>query len=156
MAHHFANGLDNWKARHAEGGGVLRFFGVHVVALLAQRGYTRAKRSVLRGADEARPEAWEAEFSGPARPACVVRVDSRAQAPIFRIASAGRALVDLRDPFEAEPLVGPPGADRRIGILMRLLATLSAPDAPFVALHQAANALWESAESATRFEARRA
>jgi hypothetical protein len=154
MAHHFAHGLDNWKARHADGGGVLRFYGVHVLALLAQNGYSGVERSVLRGADDARPEAWEAEFSGPALPPCRVRVDCRAQQRRFRIAAHGAALVDLRDPFETEPPVGPPGADPRIGILVRLLATLRAPDAPHVALYEAANALWAAAESAIRFEAR--
>jgi hypothetical protein len=156
LAHHFARGLDNWKARHADGGGALRFYGVHVIALLAQRGYREVAGSVLRGADPAKPEEWQAVFSGPRLPPCRVRIDSRSLAPRFRIGTSDAALVDLREPFEREPPLGPADADRRVGVLARLLATLRSDDAPYDALHDAACALWEATESATRFEARAA
>lgn len=37
-AHHYRHALDSWKRRPASGGGALRFFAIHLVALFAQCG----------------------------------------------------------------------------------------------------------------------
>lgn len=34
-AHHYSNDLKNWKRYHEQGGGVLRFYGIHLVAVLS-------------------------------------------------------------------------------------------------------------------------
>merc|ERR1711991_704540 len=39
MAHHYIKNLDTWKNKHSHGGGALRFYGIHVIALLAYVGY---------------------------------------------------------------------------------------------------------------------
>ena len=49
MAHHYSNNLPNWKRQNVQGGGALRFFGIHVIALLAEWGYSHVDSSeVLR------------------------------------------------------------------------------------------------------------
>ncbi len=150
MAHHFAHGLHNWKRLHEEGGGVLRFFGVHLVALLARHGYGAVRASSLEGESEHEPERWQAVFAGTGLPDCRVRVDSRCAAKRFDIAYAtggsARPLVALGDPFEEERSAG--GADPRVGVLKRLLATFALDDRPFHALYAATNSLWCKVEGA--------
>ena len=34
MAHHFRHNIDTWKRDHKRGGGVLRFYGIHLLAIL--------------------------------------------------------------------------------------------------------------------------
>lgn len=146
MAHHYALGLRNWKREHAGGGGALRFFGVHVFALLARAGYDSVRRSVLLEREPGEPERWEASFAGPGRPDCRLVVDSRSDATVFRIDAGGKRLVDLTDPYSLEPRDGE--QDRRVGVLGRLLASFAADDAAHRELCRTVNGLWRAAEEA--------
>ena len=156
MAHHFRNALSTWKREHSRGGGVLRFFGIHLLALLAGRGYRTVERSVLDGAESGQPERWSAVFSGPSLPRCHVEVDSRCTADRFGVASIathGTAwLVDLQDPFQLESPPGVQGADRRIGVLTRLLETFGHDDLTSYGLYDEVNRLWKEVEMASRYE----
>lgn len=145
-AHHFARQLSNWKRRHEEGGGALRFFGVHVVALLAYQGYERVSASACEGQTAAEPERWRATFHGPGLPYCEVLVDSRCDRRRFSIGQVGRSsLVTLADPFETERAEG--GSDPRVDVLTRLISTFATEDRPFQDLYRRANALWTEAEA---------
>jgi predicted dehydrogenase len=150
MAHHFAHRLSNWKRVHDEGGGVLRFFGVHLVALLALRGYDGVRSSMLEGEDAREPERWQAVFSATGLPDCRVRVDSRCDTQRFEISDrttgTERALLALQDPFEQERAEG--GADRRVGVLERMLQTFEGEDRPFHELYARVNTLWRKVEDA--------
>lgn len=150
MAHHFARELSNWKRVHAQGGGALRFFGVHLIALLASQGYREVRESTLHGAVAGEPERWQAVFHGSGLPACHVSVDTRSPDPMFRI-SAGEVLVDLADPYAAEPASGE--ADRRVGVLERFLDSLQDADAGHDAFCDEVNRLWQRTEDATRLAA---
>jgi predicted dehydrogenase len=159
MAHHFAHGLTNWKRIHAEGGGVLRFFGVHLLALLARHGYREVAESALSGEQIDQPERWRAIFTGPGLPDCRVEVDSRSGVNAFAVAldapAGNRLLLDLRDPFQLEE--GPDltqGADRRVGVLKRLLDTLRSDDDACHGLYDAVNLLWQKVEAASTFARR--
>lgn len=145
LAHHYANGLDNWKREAAQGGGALRFFGVHLLALLARAGYRDVARSAIHAGAPGEAQRWEATFIGPHLPDCDVLVDSRGERPVFRIA-AQRPLVDLTDPYAAEQAPGE--QDRRIGVLLGFLRSFEAPDEQHVALCREVNALWLAAETA--------
>lgn len=147
MAHHFAKDLATWKRTHDEGGGVLRFFGVHVIALLAHHGYDAVRSSSLEGAAAGEPERWTALFSGPGLPDCHVRVDSRSQARRFEIAVAGGISVTaLQDPFERERSRA--GEDPRVGVLLRLLRNFDSQDRPWDNLYARTNELWQQVEAA--------
>ena len=148
MAHHFAHGLDNWKREHAAGGGPLRFFGIHVLALLASRGYDSVRASSLAGGSREQPERWSATFVGPERPDCRVELDSRNAETRFSIALPASP-VDLAEPYGAEDESG--DDDRRVSVLARFLATLSEPDEPHSLFCARVNALWKSTEEATRW-----
>lgn len=146
MAHHFAHGLQNWKRAHPEGGGPLRFYGVHLVALLALHGYRGVRESVLEGGTAGEPERWRALFRGEGLPDCRVLVDSRSAAAGFRIAAAA-PLVDLADPYGAEPAAGE--GDRRVAVLKRFLESLREADAGFDRLYSEVDSLWRAAEQVT-------
>lgn len=150
MAHHFAHDLRNWKRSHENGGGVLRFFGIHLVALLARHGYREVDRCTLAGTDPAEPERWSAVFSGPRLANCRVHVDSRAPTRGFAIALAGPAdsppLVELQDPFESD--ARNPAGDPRVEALKHLLATLRCEDDPYERIYDEANRLWQEVEAA--------
>ena len=156
MAHHFRNALGNWKSVHSEGGGVLRFFGVHVLAMLARRGYCHVEQSNLAGAESGRPEKWRAVFSGPSVPRCHVEIDSRCTANRFGVASTTTRgttwLVDLQDPFELEPASEIRGADRRIGVLIRLMQSFECDDNNCCEFYDDVNRLWKEVEAASDYD----
>lgn len=151
MAHHFARDLHNWKRMHAVGGGVLRFFGVHLLALLARHGYRDVRHSTFGGSNPAEPERWRAVFAGDGLPDCRVDVDSRSATSAFRIEAAGAPpLVDLPEPYAAEPVAQ---GDRRVGVLKRFLGTLPSA-AGEQAFYDDVNRLWQRTEDATRHAAK--
>ena len=149
MAHHFTHSLPTWKRAHSQGGGVLRFYGIHVVALLARQGYRDVAEASLAGAEPDQPSEWRARFSGPGLPDCSVSVDSRAGESTFAIsAEAGRRrMVELRDPFD-DPRGGARGGDRRIPVLVDFLETFRESDGAYLDLYERTNALWGAVEDA--------
>ncbi|MBI4514595.1 MAG: hypothetical protein HY699_02105 [Deltaproteobacteria bacterium] len=157
MAHHFAHDVASWKRRASEGGGVVRFFGVHVVALLARLGYVEVGDSSVYGRTREELEKWEAMFSGPGLPTCVVQLDSRSVERCFVIelesGGVSRRLVDLGDPFAMALPTGPAVTlDRRVAVLKRLLGTFRAEDASaFYQLYSRVNWLWAKAEAVSAF-----
>jgi predicted dehydrogenase len=157
MAHHFAHDLASWKRSDSEGGGALRFFGIHVLALLARLGYVEVEESSIHGRTREELEKWEAAFSGPGLPNCLVHLDSRSDEQHFVVelghGGASRRLVNLGDPFETAPLSGRSvPLDRRVGVLERLLGTFRAEDASaFYHHYSRANSLWARAEAVSVF-----
>jgi len=157
MAHHFTHELDSWKRQATEGGGVIRFYAIHLIACLADCGYATVDSSNVYGPSEDAPERWEARLSGPEVPPCAVVVDSRSQKQEFQIttcARTGRApLVVALDPFDhAAPI--PPGIadqDRRVVLLIQLLQSISAADAPIYDLYRRTNDLWSEIETVSSF-----
>lgn len=154
MAHHFANDVGTWKRRHAQGGGALRFFGIHLVALLARLGYRDATHSTLAGSGPGEPERWLATVTGPGRANATVVLDCRSPASAFRISRKRsgfeKRVVDLADPFGS--LRQADGTDRRVGPLARLLGTLDEPDLRHHARLMDVQRLWERIEAVTRIE----
>ena len=154
MAHHFANDVDTWKRRHARGGGALRFYGIHLVALLALLGYREATHSTLAGENPEEPERWLATVTGPEKAIASVVLDCRSPLKSFRIArdcnGNHEEVVDLADPFGTIPQAE--GIDRRVDYLSRLLKTLDEPDLLHHARLMATQRLWERIEAVTQFE----
>lgn len=157
MAHHFSNALLNWKREHSEGGGVLRFFGVHLLAMLAQQGYRDVESSRLTGETPGAPDRWRAVFSGPSLPDCRVLVDSRCSTSRFAVTAVscgeGQPLVDQQDPFQAQGGEAPTLDDRRVVVLRRLLESFHDDDAALYAHYESVNRLWQATERTSIFEA---
>lgn len=155
LAHHFARDLYNWKRRHETGGGVLRFYGIHVIALLESMGYDKVVSSALRARSGDGPEQWNAEFAGAGLPPCRVQVMSRSLDKHFRIMrhtpdGTIAPVVDMADPFAGE--VGRNGNDNRVETIGRLLSSRADADAAFESHYRRVNALWASVEASTAWE----
>lgn len=177
MAHHFQHELSNWKRRESEGGGVLRFYGIHLIALLAELGYREIGSSrILGGQDE--PERWCAQLIGHNLPPCRIEVDSKSRTRVFTITvekadrreqedevvggqapvepeqtirSKPSLIVDLQDPFDREmPDDLTLGHDRRVRVLTRLLRTFEDEDRRHVELYESVNMLWSLVEASSQ------
>ncbi|MGI6856923.1 Gfo/Idh/MocA family oxidoreductase [Mesorhizobium sp. 1B3] len=126
-AHHYATDAETWKRHHSQGGGALRFYGIHVIALLAELGYRQATASCIEGAGDDDARRWEATFAGPRLPNCSTYLDSDAPSASFHVRLAdGRSqehtVVTLRDPFDQATNEG--GYDRRVEVLSTLCRSL--------------------------------
>ena len=144
-AHHYATGADNWKRQVSSGGGALRFYGTHLIALLAECGYDSVIASETRASRPGEAAAWTATLGGPERPACRILVDSDSDNTMFSLRS-GAAGVALSDPFDEVELHPP--FDRRVDVMTPLCRELCTPAAAAPTWHRAATALWTSIETA--------
>jgi len=151
-AHHFSTNIDNWKRRHSEGGGVLRFYGIHLLALAAELGYVDVEFSQLMWRSSDEPDRWIAQLSGPRLATLEIVVESDAEATEFTIATDDNvSLLALRDPFDQ--IAGnfsQPQLDRRVSVLTdvcRDFVDLSARNAQQIPPQwRAAVSLWQRAE----------
>ncbi|MDA9816416.1 hypothetical protein N9C75_05135 [Alphaproteobacteria bacterium] len=90
MAHHFAKNLANWKRLKMEDGDVLRFYGIHVIALFAEFGYSDVVSSKLAGEKEEEPSRWKIILYHSTAANCKVIVDKLFRKFYFFIEGQGR------------------------------------------------------------------
>jgi predicted dehydrogenase len=148
-AHHYAHDVETWKRRPAEGGGALRFYGVHLVALMAELGYDSAAESETVSARAGEPEAWRATLTGDCLPECRVEVDSDSDAVEFTVQDRDGGMMRLSDPFSGEA-IAPNGADRRIPILAEAAREALASPHRDDGLYRKVGRLWASIEAVDR------
>jgi predicted dehydrogenase len=138
-AHHYKNNLSTWKRDPGSGGGVIRFFGIHLIALLASIGYTKFASSRTVGDDL---ETWHAVVGGPEVSDCEIVIETHSQANGFEV--RGPALnVSLPGPFDSEPN---DGLDPRTLNLTDLCRSLSEPSGSYIEWYQRTLDLWQQAE----------
>ena len=148
MAHHFAKNLHNWKRFHAQGGGVLRFYGIQIIAMLALRGYKEVRKSVLTGSSKGEPELWHATFTGPNLPVCNLAINSRSNKDHFSVTDTnGTYLLSMLEPFAHENKTD--DLDRRVSVLAAILNRLEIRDSSrnYVDIVKQINDLWAQAEA---------
>jgi predicted dehydrogenase len=153
MAHHFRNDLRSWKRFSKSGGGPIRFYGIHVIALLAEAGYRDVVSSEAFGSTPDEPERWIAVFAGPRLPEAEVAVETKATARAFQIELASPSttvsFAALGDPFDSDP--GSSGTDRRVSALSEVCRSLWDKTGNEYSEYEATNQLWRSVEDRTRF-----
>lgn len=154
-AHHYVHDERNWKRFAPAGGGAIRFFGIHLIALLAEFGYREVltSRALRTSADEC--EKWAAVVAGQSLPECDLVVDSRSQDRSFQVVldtpgspnpSAG--LVHATDPFDLDDRAD--GFDRRVWALTDLCRSLWDGSRSYD-WYEAAISLWDHVEAKTQF-----
>lgn len=135
-AHHYRTQLETWKRRPSQGGGVLRFYAIHLVALLAEFGYHDVEWSSIRSSGEDDDHRWQARLCGPGLPSCDLMVDSKAAETRFLVmagsgpGSTAPFAVAFGDPFDEAPASA---LDRRVDVLTSLcreFAKASPPELP--------------------------
>lgn len=148
-ADHVSRNKETWKRYHSLGGGVLRFYGIHVIATLASLGYSEAVTSDIGEIFPDQPVDWCAQFDGAMVPRCKVHVCTNADENIFRIETfelggCVRVIHDGGTPFPVlEPLKD---QDGRIPVLERLLRSLDRDDEMYMRLYHSINDLWGNTE----------
>lgn len=160
LAHHFRYDLRNWKRFQRTGGGAIRFYGIHLVALMAEIGYRNVIRSRALGISLDEVEKWIATFSGPGLPECEVVVDTRSIVREFLVTqvssfSAGLITVfaNLSDPFDSEDAIYQPGRiDQRVPVLTQLCHSLREEGTNEYEWYDATIKLWSRIERETQFE----
>ncbi len=150
-ADHFSRNKETWKRYHSLGGGVLRFYGIHVIATLASLGYREAVGSMLEEVLPDQPALWSAQFIGVGVPRCEVHVSANADQNIFRIEAlqldGGIKVIHAgASPFAVPNPAG--GQDGRVPVLERLIRSLEQDDGQYIKLYHSVNDLWESTEHA--------
>jgi hypothetical protein len=135
MAHHFSADLWNWKRDNAQGGGVIRFYGIHVIALLAEFGYTEVVSSeIFNSSNDEAYSAWHAVFRGPELPEFRVEVDSHSDKNFFILRNLNKNanLYEDNDPFKlAVNQTHEAGIDPRCIYLQGVLSEHITPDQPW-------------------------
>ena len=160
LAHHFANDLQNWKRFSLEGGGVVRFFGIHVIALLAEIGYRNVVVSRAFGKSSNELEKWIAIFTGNKLPRCEIVIDSNAELTKFHVEyhsninDEGHILfANQCDPFEIENADKlQQQLDSRITVLKRLCRSLWENESTEYTWYKDTINLWHDVESHMQFE----
>lgn len=160
LSHHFRNDLRNWKRFNVSGGGAIRFYGIQLIALLAEIGYRDVIWSRSSGKSVHEVEKWSASFAGPGLPECDIAVDTRAVVDKFGVellsnSSPERHTVfaNLIDPFDSTGGACQSGKlDSRVSMLSRLCRSLWEQSSSENVWYEATIELWRRVEEQTRFE----
>lgn len=151
LAHHYRYSLDSWKRRPSDGGGALRFFAIHLIALLARFGdWTVLECSASAGDLDDPDVSFSLSLGGTE---VRVRCDSRWQGdPEFTVRLAGLAPrwnCLLRDPFtensgRADSDSAVP--DRRVSYLARILTDVALASGEAASVLRPHLSLWSRIE----------
>ncbi len=154
MAHHYKNELDNWKRKEAEGGGAIRFFGIHCFAVLSSLGFWSVESSSSKGSSAEDKRSWKAVFSNPGNAKAEIDVNASSSECCFDLLVTYRDdhnkqqqyLLKLEEPF-AET-VSQDNQDPRVAGLTHLYESLKATgENEFLyKLYEDVNALWAETE----------
>lgn len=147
-AHHYLHEKHNWKRHVSEGGGALRFFGIHLIGLLAEFGYREVSESRCTAIATDECETWSASFRGPDLRECRILVDSNAAETVFRIDSAGVSHPLFHQPGPVSSVPRTDGLDNRVEVLESLCKSLS-EETKAPSWYAQSIALWERIELAS-------
>ena len=148
-AHHYAQNIETWKRYHNEGGGALRFYGIHLIALLAELGYKDLSYSKISTKQENEVEIWEAELLGADLFSCRIYVDSNSDYITFNVQENNQETYLLKQPFEIKQshitLI-----DRRVPFIKEALEDLFYEDQLYYEWYKATNLLWDNIEKKSK------
>ena len=158
IAPHYLNNAIVWKRFNSLGGGALRFYGIHLIALLAELGYTEIRSSKNTFVDSDELVKWEGTFSGANLPICDVKVDSKAEINQFLVSESSNSnktiFFDNPTPFyHKEHSKAFSGQDNRLPYLIDLCRTMYKPEKSY---HWYKNTieLWRLAEEVAALDKR--
>ena len=150
LAHHFRNNSIGWKQNCEFGGGVIRFYGIQLIALLAEIGYTNILSSNAFGPNAEEPVKWVAVFSGENLPNCIIEVDSCASTDQFSISYKKDVYCYLTknvNPFDvaSEGLI----TDLRIPLLQQLFCSIDNDSSNEYSWYHSVLLIWREIETLT-------
>lgn len=143
-AHHYAKSLQTWKREHSAGGGALRFYGIHLIALLAEMGYRQVNFSKLTE----KAACWEAELSGEGLPDCYLSINSNSDETYFSVLNDAGVVFHATDPFTTESALTTE-MDQRIPFLKQGLSNLFTETDTYYDWYKHTHQLWQTIEKQT-------
>jgi predicted dehydrogenase len=106
-ADHFKNDKYNWKREHKQGGGPLRFYGIHLIALMADLGYKPHKQTIDYNS------CYTGVWLSDQGPDIITRINCRADNDRFEI----KGIINAEHPFDDIYL----DLDNRVPYIIKLL-----------------------------------
>jgi len=154
MAHHYIYDIKVWKRYSIEGGGIIRFYGIHLIALLSEMGYVNVKLSKSYGPSKNEINRWNAVLSGHNLPNCSIFLDSRSISERFSFESmsnnVSNTIFSLKTPFSLERI--DQHSDARVPVLSNLCKSIKYEYE--YNKYADVNALWKKIEIADFFQER--
>ncbi|MFM9946241.1 MAG: Gfo/Idh/MocA family oxidoreductase [Bacteroidia bacterium] len=150
-AHHFRNQLITWKSNHEDGGGAIRFYGIHFIALATHLSFEKVSFSYAN-ATEKNVSSWICKFEDSENNSLNIDIDSNTDVSVFsiNIEANGKSIYNYktRDPFDEVP-GNNSGLDKRINGLSDLYLNLKSVNTSIELFnyYQATNHLWASVEN---------
>lgn len=157
LAYHYRHDLPNWKRSHPEGGGAIRFYGVQLIAVLAELGYREVAESHSFGPSEQEIVRWTATVVGKGLPDCRFVVDCRSDVTEFVVQAQSpdgpqKCLFGNRDPFGDDARMATPNAlDSRVGLLQGLISPLLQSRSGGPVWYNDVLLLWQNIEARSTF-----
>jgi hypothetical protein len=153
-AHHIENNIDSWKRYHENGGGPLRFYGIHLIALLTSLGFDKALTSIIEGDKRNEFISWKASFENKGACRCEVTVQINCYKTSFAIDvfdqnKEPRCLFYGQSPFD--DVENNLDEDSRLPVLRKLISSFDEDDSLYLRLYDDANTLWMNIENTTDY-----
>lgn len=106
-AHHYAKNLSNWKRFPSQGGGVINFFAIHLIAVISRLKFIKIVSSEVKGFNIDDIFYLSAVVNNKRGNACNIRVNSNSEGDLFKItlrksdsSAKENILFESESPFE--------------------------------------------------------
>ena len=149
QAHHYAQNIQTWKRQHKKGGGALRFYGIHLIALLSELGYSDASYSEIKTNQKNEAETWRAEIIGDNLANCKLNIATNSSETSFILKDSNGHTYSLLHPFQTFLSDKENKRDQRIPFLTKGLYDLFYHPEFFCKWYKHTNLLWKNIEQRT-------
>ena len=153
-ANHISIQKETWKRYHSLGGGVVRFYGIHLISVLALLGFTNVIFSNLHQECNDQPTVWNAEFAGQVVPKCEILVSIESDDDLFVIEStdkAGNQMVYYSETTPFDSKTSSTNQDVRVPVLEKILRSFDDDDLGYANHYSLTNDLWRKVEDCSVF-----
>lgn len=104
-AHHYRKNLKNWKRFSEEGGGAINFYGIHLIAVIAELGQYSIFDSTFEKDALGGVSCWRAQFGHTEKPQIIIDLksnhdDAYSKFTIHSSRETKKNLVNLSGPFQ--------------------------------------------------------
>ncbi len=147
-AYHYTHNLQNWKRANKEGGGALRFFGIHLIALFAELGFNEVQESQVWQKSPGDVYCWKATMTQKGVRRATVNVNSDSNTANFSITDVAY----LKDPFDAKAPTAIDQIDYRASVVGELCQDLIAGKPAFYPWYRDSIDLWAKIEQQTQYD----
>lgn len=147
QAHHYKQNIQTWKRRYSEGGGALRFYGIHLIALLSELGYTDVCYSKIEAKEQHEAEIWSAGVTRADHLSpCVINIATNSKETVFQLSDNNGHIISLLDPFQTKLPSEATSMDQRIPYLTKILHDLFYGEKYYYDWYGTTNLLWHTIE----------